>query len=274
MVEAYYPKTLREALEIRKERPAIPYAGGTDLMVLKNHEGPFLFLGGVGELKGVRREGDRLVIGAAGTIAELLSEEMLPEVLRKAMQGIAAPAIRNLGTIGGNVCNASPAGAPLPVLYAMDAELVLESASKKETVRIEDFITGVKKTKLEGDQLLTQIVIPAGESAYSYKKIGARRALAISKLSFAGLHRVENGVIKEIAVAFGAVGPTVLRSREAEEKIKGKQIAEPDIEGILREYDGLIRPIDDQRSTALYRKRICLNLLREYLMLISINESL
>jgi CO/xanthine dehydrogenase FAD-binding subunit len=265
MVDAYYPQSLKEALQIGEETPVIPYAGGTDLMVRKRFDRPFLFLDGVRELREVRTEGDRLLIGAASTYAQLLRDGRIPEALREAMKGIAAPAIRNLGTIGGNICNASPAGDTLPVLYAMDAELVLASASRTQTVKIEDFITGVKRTKLEPGQLLTKIVLPARDATYSYSKIGARKSLAISKLSFVGVHRIEDGVVREIGIAFGAVGPTVLRSREAEERIKGRRGQELDLDGILKEYGRLIRPIDDQRSTARYRRQICLNLLREYL---------
>ena len=265
MVDAYYPQSLQDALEIRKDHSVIPYAGGTDLMVRENHENPFLFIGGLEELQKIDTDGDRLVLGGACTYAELLKDSRLPEALRKAVEGVAAPAIRNLGTIGGNICNASPAGDTLPVLYAMNAEVVLESSSGKETLRIEDFITGVKKTRLKETQLLTRILIPADHSGYSYTKMGARKSLAISKLVFAGVHQMDKGIIKDVGIAFGAVGPTILRSREAEQKIIGCSREELDIPSILREYEKLIHPIDDQRSTAEYRKKTCLNLLKEYL---------
>jgi xanthine dehydrogenase FAD-binding subunit len=292
MVGAYYPETLEEALKIRSERMVVPYAGGTDLMVQKNHEHPFLFLSAIKELTGIQLEGDKLIIGSATSYADLLKDGRIPEVLKEAIQGIAAPAIRNLGTIGGNICNASPAGDTLPVLYAMDAVLILESAQAvqatqavqavqavqaeqtaqtlqtpqlSQSVRIEDFITGVKKTRLESTQLLTKIIIPIKDREHTYYKVGARKAQAISKLSFAGIHRVQEGVIQEIGIAFGAVGPMVVRSREIEEKIKGRHKTELDIDEILSEYGRLIKPIDDQRSTARYRKQICLNILHEYL---------
>ena len=265
MVDAFYPETLEEALNIRQEILVVPYAGGTDLMVQKDHEHPFLFLSGIKELTGLQIDGDKLVMGAAAPYADLLKDSRVPEILRKAIKGIAAPAIRNLGTMGGNICNASPAGDSLPVLYAMDAVLVLQSAQKAQEIGIEEFITGVKKTRLEPDQLLTKIILPIGERGHTYYKIGARKAQAVSKLSFAGVHRIQEGVIREIGIAFGAVGPTVVRSREIEGKIKGRHKTELDIDDILNEYGKLIKPIDDQRSTARYRKQICLNILREYL---------
>ncbi len=265
MVDAYFPRTLKEALEIRKDRPAIPYGGGTDLMVREGHDKPFLFIGSLEELKTVTKAGDHIAIGAACTYADLLKDDRIPAPLRKSVEEVAAPAIRNLGTIGGNVCNASPAGDTLPVLYAMNALLVLESADGTRIMGIDEFIQGVKNTVLGKDQLLTRILIPEGMTGYAYMKIGARKSLAISKLVFTGVHRVDRDVIEDVGIAFGAVGPTVLRSRGIEEKILGKRRGELDIEGILNDYAAIIHPIDDQRSTAEYRRKTCLNLLREYL---------
>ncbi len=265
MVEAYYPDTLKEALQIRSNTAVLPYAGGTDLMVRDHHDRPFLFLGRIEELRTIEQEGDRLIIGASCTYSDLLEDPRLPQGLRKAVQGVAAPAIRNLGTIGGNICNASPAGDILPMLYAMDAELILESSSEKVTVPIGDFITGAKKTKLEDTQLLTAIEIRTDHDGFSYTKIGARKALAISKLVFAGVHQIRDGLIQNVGIAFGAVGPTVLRSRKIEREMIGHHWDDLDVEKIMGEYDELIQPIDDQRSTAAYRKKACLNLLKEYL---------
>jgi xanthine dehydrogenase FAD-binding subunit len=296
MVDAYYPGSLTEALKLREELSVIPYAGGTDLMVRKNHEAPFMYLRDIKELTCVEMEREtaseadpgveaetelcdeeglelttgmktsyRLVIGAAVTYADLLADSRIPEVLRDAIKGIAAPAIRNLGTLGGNICNASPAGDTLPVLYALDAKLILETTQGEQAIPIEDFIVGVKKTTLQPTQLLTKIVIPIRENAYTYYKAGARKAQAIAKISFAGIHRVHEGIIRDVHIAFGAVGPTVLRSREIEENLVGLNKTELDVENIMKMYDKLMLPIDDQRSTARYRKKICLNLLREYL---------
>lgn len=268
MVEAYYPETLKEALEIRKNHPVLPYAGGTDIMVRKGYDKPFLFLGGIKELKEITKEKDRIIIGSGCIYAGLLGEGKVPEVLKEAIRGIAAPAIRNIGTIGGNICNASPAGDTLPVLYALGAKLTLESARGEEEIPIEEFIIAPKKTTLKPEQILTKIIIPNENFGYDYKKIGARKAQAISKLSFVGLHKIEDNILKDIRIAFGAVGATVVRNKAAEERLVGQLVRDINIEMAVESYREIVNPIDDQRSTAKYRKTVCMNLLREYLKML------
>lgn len=268
MVNGYRPTTISEALEIRRDHDVVPYAGGTDWMINRDDSKTLLFLNGIPKLKEIDEDENNIYIGAASTYAELLTSDIIPQVLKDAITGIASPAIRNVGTLGGNICNASPAGDTLPILYALDAGLVVSTVDAAEVIDIDDFIIGPKKTVLRKDELIEQIIIPKKIiSTYYYKKIGARKADAISKLSFVGIINKENGLIKEFACSFGAVGPTVVRNRLAESLIIGKSYAEAmDAKAdLLYKYNEIIRPIDDQRSTATYRKKVAINLLQDFL---------
>lgn len=265
MVEAYFPSTLIQALQIMSEKDVIPYAGGTDIMVAKKFAHPFLYLEGITELQKIRRDLNQIHIGAACTYEQLLASEDIPRVLKDAILQIASPSIRNLGTIGGNICNASPAGDSLPVLYALNAVLILETLGETREVPIEEYITGVKRTIRKPSWLLKEIVILDWNKPYIWQKVGARKAQAIAKLSFAGLHELEDGKIKDIRIAFGAVGATVARDRGVEEEIIGKKVSDIDISSVIQYYGKIIRPIDDQRSEAAYRRTVCLNILGDYL---------
>lgn len=280
MVSGYYPNTLLDALIIRKENPgALLVGGGSDIMVIKKKAEQTIFLNGISELKMTAETDDTLRIGAGVTYAGLLASGKIPEVLKQAVRKIASPAIRNVGTMAGNICNASPAGDTLPVLYAMDAVVVtasLEEGTKihEERTPISQFILGVRKIALESDKIVTAVEIPCSSyrcmEAY-YQKVGAREAEAISKLSFAGLYQIKEDIITDFRVAFGSVGATVVRAKDLEQKVNGlnkKELTDCYIEDVVKDYENILHPIDDQRSTAIYRKKVCLNLLRDFLAVI------
>jgi xanthine dehydrogenase FAD-binding subunit len=269
MVSSYYPETLEEALAAKAEHPSlVPYAGGTDWMVNRRDDTPLLFLNYIPSLRGIYRTPEGIMIGACCTYAQLLESDLIPDILRQAIVEVASPAIRNMGTLGGNICNASPAGDTLPVLYILDASVVLTSVRGRREAPLSSFIKGVRKTGLEQDELLESIVIPNVQfSRTYYKKIGARSAVAISKASFAAAMRIEDGIVMAIPIAFGSVAPTVVRRPDIEAALSGKTPAE--IRGmkdnIIKMYEPYITPINDQRSTAEYRKRVCLALLADFL---------
>jgi CO/xanthine dehydrogenase FAD-binding subunit len=153
-------------------------------------------------------------------------------------------------------------------LYVLDAQLVLESTDGARTVAIEEFITGPGRTDLGAAELLTDIIIPEPRNNVQlFKKVGTRKANALSKLALAADGRVVNGTVEQVRMAVNAVAPTVVRSRELEERITNLSAAEArgKIDELLEGYAELIRPIDDQRSNARYRKRVALNLLRHFL---------
>jgi CO/xanthine dehydrogenase FAD-binding subunit len=274
VVNAFRPQTLEEALDVRRKNGVIPFAGGTDLMVQRRRgtglvpdfRQAALFIGHLEELKRISSESSFLHIGACCTYSQLLGSPSVPPSLKKAIGEIGSPAVKNRGTMGGNVCNASPAGDTLPVLYALDAEVVLRSSGGSRILPVEDFILGPGKTSLKSNELLIHIRIPADDFPVTvYRKVGTRRANALSKLSFIGLAR-ENTAL-EVRIAFGAVAPTVVRSRKNEALLRdmlggGSNCG---IAEICDLYSPLLEPIDDQRSNAHYRKEVSLRLLRNFI---------
>jgi xanthine dehydrogenase FAD-binding subunit len=263
--------------QLNKEDCAI-LAGGTDVMVMyKSRRGvppiipkPIVFIDHLSELKQVYQNQKDLHIGACCTYSELLGNPLIPLVLKKAIKTIAAPAIRNRGTLGGNVCNASPAGDTLPLLYVYNAKLLLRSAKGERIVAISDFIQGVRRIQREPNEILAEIILPSvlEEGAHViFEKVGNRNADAIAKVGFAGYIRLNDAVIDDVRFAFGAVGPTMVRSMDIEKMLRGKTIplADLDIAQVVAAFDKIIKPIDDQRSTAIYRKTVALNLLRYFL---------
>lgn len=263
--------------QLNKENCAI-IAGGTDIMVMyKSRRGvppkipkPIVFIDHLSELKRVYQNQKDLHIGACCTYSELLGNPLIPLVLKKAIKTIAAPAIRNRGTLGGNVCNASPAGDTLPLLYVYNAKLLLRSVKGDRIVAISDFIQGVRRIQRETNEILAEIILPSAldEGAHvAFEKVGNRNADAIAKVGFAGYIRLNGDVIDDVRFVFGAVGPTMVRSVDIEKLLQGKTIplADSDIAQVVASFDKIIKPIDDQRSTAIYRKTVALNLLRYFL---------
>ena len=267
MVSAYRPQTFEEALLIRQEHRVIPFAGGTDLMVkYRRHTGlapqfelPIVLLGHLQELRFVDVSSDELVIGAATTLADLVSHEATPEALRLAAGEIASPALRNVATLVGNVCNASPAGDTLPALYCLNASLILASSDGERRVAVDGFMLGPGQTVLRGDELVKAVSIPRESvDQIHYRKVGTRQANALSKLSFLGLAHTEGQSVLDLRIAFGAVAPTIVRSKELEREYSGlsKSDLARQLPALLDAYSKLIVPIDDQRSTAHYRKAV------------------
>ncbi len=275
MVAFYRPSNLREALEIRARERTIVFAGGTDLMVRarvwfgvpSRFPAPILYIGKLQELKGISVDGNIVSIKAATSLTDILNDERVPKPLRDAVASMAAPAIRNMGTIGGNICNASPAGDTLPVLYGLDAVLTLQSAGGTREIPIDQFIIGPGRTVLQDDEILTEIRFSVPDhDFYTFRKVGTRQANALSKVSFFGMLKMDGDVVKDFRAAFGAVAPTVVRDRKIEEMLIGKSRAEAvaSLNDVLDAYSELIRPIDDQRSTAFYRKHVALRMLKHF----------
>ena len=222
------PATLKEALELRARERVIPYAGGTDLMIEADPEASYLFLSDVPELKTLEIVDGNLEIGAAVTYTQALDSKLVPEILKEALvRYIAAPAIRNTGTLGGNVANGSPKADSALVFSVTDSILVLECADGARRVPIREFYLGRGKTCLKENELLTKIVMPLHNIRnYYYHKVGARGALAIARVSFAGLMRVEGGIICHAATAYGAVAGTILRRPDIDGMLIGRTVEE------------------------------------------------
>ena len=252
------PRSLADALQIYRTTPGCrPLAGGTDLMVMlhartvRPEPQAVLDLWSLAELKGVRRAGDLVEIGAAesytGIIASPDVQQHLPAVAAAA-RTIGAAQIQNRGTLGGNLANASPAGDTLPVLLAYDAVVVTD----RRSIAIDKFFTGYRKTALQPDELITAVRFPLGRRV-AFRKVGTRAAQAISKIVMA----VSPSPAR---VAIGSVAEVPLRARRAEAALERN-----DVEGAIAAVADDIRPIDDVRSTAVYRRAVTQNVLRELL---------
>ncbi|NMB93579.1 MAG: molybdopterin dehydrogenase [Flexilinea flocculi] len=263
----YLVDNLADALKIRSEIDVTPYAGGTDLMVDAKEDAVYLFLNKIPELRRIYSDEQYLHIGAACTYTEIFENSLSPQILKDAIDYLAAPAIRNMGTAGGNICNASPKADTALIFYVADAKLRICNTSGERILPIEDFYVGRGKTVLQKDELLVEILVPKqGLEHYYYKKVGARQALAISRVAFAGIFTTENGIITRCAMAFGSVADTVLRFRDLEALFVGKSIAEAKSlrSQFIANYEQAIVPIRG-RVSAEYRKSVCMNLLEDFL---------
>jgi xanthine dehydrogenase FAD-binding subunit len=275
MVASYKPKTLQEALEILEFEDCTVFAGGTDLMVKKKQwaglepsfDKPVMFISEIKELTALYRDDKYIFIGAACTLSLLIDSEIIPSFYKDVFVEMASPSIRSTATLGGNICNASPAADSLPLLYALDAILLIENSCRKMEVPIDEFITGPGRNILKTGELITAIKIPIKEfTVAAYRKVGARKSTALSKLSFVGLANIDHEGLHDIRLSFGAVAPTLVRNRGIEEEIVSMYSSGfIDMYEINKYYGVLIKPIDDQRSTAEYRKSVCLRLLADFI---------
>ena len=262
MVNGYTAASLHEALTIRAEHAVVPYAGGTDLMVENRPGAAYLFLNRVQELKQISVDADFVRIGAGVTFTQALADERVPQLMKEAVSRIAAPAIRNAGTFGGNLGNGSAKADSVLIELVADAKLRLVSARGERIVPVEQFYLGRKKLDLADDELIAEILLPkTGLEQYYYQKVGGRNALAISRVSFAGVFSTEN-----VAAAVGAVADTVLRLPDVEAMLLGKTMEEAKAlkEQYLKAYsDKMV--LTRGRVSAEYRKAVCMNLLNEFL---------
>ncbi|WP_304332924.1 xanthine dehydrogenase family protein subunit M [Brachyspira innocens] len=268
-------KNINEALELKAKYNPIIFAGGTDLMVehlrgsnlIAKFDRPVLFINYLDELKGIKEDENNIVIGALTTFDEIIKSPLTPQVLKESASGIAGPPIRNIATIGGNICNASPSADSLPSLYAMDSILRLKNKDSQRDIKIKDFITGVGKTIIKDDEILTHIIIPKKDYEYSfYKKIGTRKANALSKLAICALALKENDKYR-FKISFCTLGTTITRDESIEEKFIVSNINEwkNNINLIQEAYSNIMKPRDSARSTALYRKKCALNLIKYFI---------
>jgi CO/xanthine dehydrogenase FAD-binding subunit len=277
-VPAYELETARDlaaALERMAREPGVwrPFAGGTDLMVLleagKLPHRKFVSIWGLPELRGMEVTAEGVLLGALTTYTELRRHETIARefpLLCKAAAETGSVATQNRGTLGGNIANASPAADAPPVLFVYDAELELVSASGARWVPYHGFWSGYKQMDLRSDELIRRIRLPRGNRDWKqyYRKVGTRRAQAISKVCFAGAARVGAGRIVDVRIALGSVAPTVLRAVETEKTLRGERLSPAILRGAQEALAREITPIDDMRSTAHYRRRVAQNLLAEF----------
>ena len=267
MVNGFVAASLQEALEIRASQNVVPYSGGTDLMVENRPDVSYLFLAKIPELKGIKADGEYIRIGAEVTFTQALESPLVPPLMKEAVALIAAPAIRNAGTFAGNIGNGSAKADSVLIDFVADAKLCLSSLRGTRVVDMDKFYLGRKKLDLQNDELITEILLPStGLENYYYKKIGGRNALAISRVSFAGVIQMDGDRILSFAAGFGAVADTVLRFKDLEAMLIGKTLSEAAAikADVLNAYsDRMV--LTRGRVSAEYRKTVCLNLLNDFM---------
>jgi CO/xanthine dehydrogenase FAD-binding subunit len=274
--ELSVPRTLDDALALLREGPGMwrPFAGGTDLMVLleagKLEHRKFFSIRHLKELRGVEESDGVVRVGALTTYTDVRRSELLGRLfpmLGQAARETGGIAIQNRGTVGGNIANASPAADTPPALLAYGAEVELVSAEGARLVPYAEFHTGYKQTVMRADELIAAVRLPKPREGarHLYRKVGTRRAQAISKVCFAAVAEVEGESLTEVRIALGSVAPVVLRCRRTEAVLRGRRLDEEVLRVALDEVAREVTPIDDIRSTARYRTRVAQNLLREFL---------
>jgi CO/xanthine dehydrogenase FAD-binding subunit len=271
------PTSLADALALLKAEPGVwkPFAGGTDLMVLfeagKLDHRNYINIWNFNELRGIDVNDSHVILGALTTYTDVQENPILRRefpMLCQAASETGGLAIQNRGTLGGNIINASPAADSPPALLAYDAEIELVSTSGSRWVPYQGFHTGYKKMHIGAEELLARIRLPrtANDSRHYYRKVGTRKAQAISKVCFAAVGNTIGERIGDVRIALGSVAPIVIRCVQTENALRGQKL---DDELITSAGDTLARdisPIDDIRSTANYRLRVAKNLLADFLI--------
>jgi CO/xanthine dehydrogenase FAD-binding subunit len=276
------PQTLTEALMLLAEHApnVMPLAGGTNVIVeLRNghtHPQKLIDVSKLRELRGIRRDDGRvvpndIVIGGGTTIAELLTHPLIAEhglPLWQAAAKLGNPLVRNRATVAGNLVNASPAADTAPPLIALGAEVELTSKAGTRCVPLDEFMTGVNKTLIQPDELMTAIrwPVPTARSAAGFYKIGLRKADACSVINAAAMVAWdENGCCKQARIAIGAAAPRPVRAKEAEAALIGQPLKADVIAGAAHLAVQAVRPIDDIRGAAAYRQRMAEVIVRRLL---------
>ena len=271
------PASLNDALALIGNEPGVwkPFAGGTDLMVLleagKLPHRNYVNIWPLRELRGIEITDEYVTLGALTTYTEVQANMVLQRefpMLCQAASETGGLAIQNRGTLGGNIVNASPAADSPPALLAYDAEIELVSSGGSRWVPYDGFHTGYKQMTMRADELLSRIRLPrlTTDVKQYYRKVGTRKAQAISKVCFAGVVRMEGARVADVRVVLGSVAPIVLRCNQTEDAIRGNELNDDTVKLARETLRREIVPIDDVRSTADYRLRVAANLLVDFLV--------
>jgi len=276
MVKHTIPKNLEEAINYLYQGDYQVIAGGTDLMIQKRNSADLpplfntnlLYAFNLEELKYVIKDEKQIRIGSMTSLEMLLHHPDVPQLLKDVIIEMASPGIRSVATLAGNIANASPAGDSLVALYLLDAIVVLSSMNQNRYLPIEKVILGPRKTCIQNNEIIKEIVIPIPQfTKTTWVKVGGRRADAISKVSFCGAVTIKKGVVTDFRIALGAVYMTVIRNRQIEKLYKDISLDDlkNDAINVLSHYKELIKPIDDQRSNKEYRNQVALNLIEDFI---------
>jgi len=267
-IEYHRPTELKEALKLLNELKGSCgiFAGGTALVpaARRGKMSPswgihIVDISSIKELDYVVKDGDMIRIGAVTKLSEIAESAVVRKyapILADAASQIGSLQIRNQGTMGGNLCNASPAADTAPPLLALDTMINLRGVDKERTVSLTEFFTGPGKTILASGEILAEIQIPImGSTAGAcFIKLGRRNAFTLSVVSVATLVKIKDGIFDDVKIALGAVAPTPIRASKAERYLTGKKVNEQVIDEGAKIVDSEVRPICDVRASAEYRK--------------------
>jgi len=272
-LEIKSPESLSEVFEFLSN--GLPLAGGTDLIVKikSNKISPncLVSLKNIRELKSkININNQNIEITALTTHKEIAKSELIKKhapVLSMAASEVGSPQIRNMGTIGGNIVNSSPAGDVLTALFALNARLVLCSREGERTIDIRDFMKGPGKTDLKKGEILKKIIFKVkSHNISAYKKLGQRSALSIAKVSVAVHGKIENNKIEFINIACGAVAPVIIKPLKVENFLKEKKLTPEILNQASKLLMDEINPINDIRSNAEYRRKMCIEIFKRLLL--------
>jgi CO/xanthine dehydrogenase FAD-binding subunit len=274
------PSTLKSVLELMSAEPGrhTPFAGGTELMVALNtgrlQQRSLVSIQHLRELRFIREDADTIHIGAGTTFTDIRRSDVIAgelPLLAQSASWTGSIANQNRGTLGGNLCNASPAADSPPALLAYGAFVTLISSTNTRTIPYTEFHLGYKRTALRPDELLHTIHIPRTFAGYRQyiRKVGTRLAQAISKTAVAAIALVENETLTDIRIGAASLADRPLRCTATEAALQGRSLAPEHVEQTVRAARAALaaeaKPIDDIRSTARYRAAVAANLLEEFL---------
>ncbi|MCA9796812.1 MAG: FAD binding domain-containing protein [Candidatus Eremiobacteraeota bacterium] len=268
------PGSLQGVLELLAGEPGRfkPFAGGTEIMVFFNagHQShrEYVNIWGLPELAGIEVTPDYVRLGALTTYTEIRNHGVIQKEFPTLCQSSAesgALAIQNRGTLGGNIANASPAADAPPPLIAYRAEIEVVSKKGKRRLDYRKFHRGYKQMDLAADELILAVYLPRVEGrTHYYRKVGPRKAQAISKVCLAATARLGAGKATGVGIGIGAVAPTVLALESVEQLLEGATLGQPLEQEIRALVEAAISPIDDIRSNETYRRRVAANLVVDF----------
>ena len=276
------PASLTDVLALLNNEPGVwkPFAGGTDLMVLleagKLEHRNYINIWGLRELRGIEANDTHITVGALTTYTEVQAHPILRRefpMLCQAASETGGLAIQNRGTLGGNIINASPAADSPPALLSYDAEIELVSTRGSRWLPYQGFHTGYKQMQIGPDELLARIRLPRNTAGvvHYYRKVGTRKAQAISKVCFAAVGKMNGEQIDDMRIVIGSVAPIVVRCVKTEAALRGQKRGDETNRKACVSFEREISPIDDIRSTAKYRLQVAKNLLVDFLTKLSQN---
>lgn len=270
----YQPLSMADALKFLAdyERPVKPLAGGTDILpAMKKGELKdvgLLDLSKVPDIRKISIQGNVITLGSLCTFSQIENSPLIQEkvpLLAEAAASVGSPQIRNLGTVGGNIANASPAADTVNALVALDAKVKLDSPQGSRTLPVSDVLCGVGKINIQPKEILTEISfeVPKSGSKSGFIKLGRRKALAIARMSLAMIITEQEGVIRYARVSLGAVGPNPNRNTALEEYLVGNAATEWLVSGLAEKAGQEVARMLGSRASAPYKREAIKGITRD-----------